>query len=456
MRWIKGIVTVVFAALLIGAAALFLWLWASPPSLLKVGSGYAAKIVCSNVFLAGRDPDQVLAIDVQAPGNPLLRLMRVSVDREAKRVHASLLGVIAPNDAIYRQGIGCTTAPDGVEMVATLQSPMPPAIKDVASGESLPWPEGDKAVLRDDLMRIVSDPALAGPGIRAIVVVKDGRILAETYGGGFSKEIPLIGWSMTKTVNAMLMGRLVHEGKISLDAAGLSASWAQDRRREITLRQMLAMESGLAFNEDYGALADVTRMLYLTSDMAEFVASQPLEHDPGTRFHYSSGDGVLMSRIWMGKAGGGEAALAYPRTALFAPLGMESAVLETDAAGTFVGSSYMYATARDWARLGLLLAQDGIWNGSRLLPEGFVGLMQASSPHSNGRYSQMQTWLPKAGDSSVASDTFYMRGHDGQTIAVMPSRGLVIVRLGLTPSSLRYDPGLLFAAVAKATGVTTP
>ncbi len=454
MRWIRGIVTVLLAALLIGAAALFLWLWASPPSLLKVGSGYAAKIVCSNVFLAGRDPDQVLALDVQAPGNPLLRLMRVSVDREAKRVHAALLGSFAPNDAVYRDGMGCTTAPDGVETVAAVQSPVPQRMKDAAAGESLSWPEGEKVDLRADLSQIVSDPVLAGPGMRAIVVVKDGRIVAENYGEGFSRESPLVGWSMTKTVTAMLIGRLVHDGRMQLDAAELAPTWTGDRRREITLRQMLAMESGLAFNEDYGALADVTRMLYLTSDMAEFVASRQLENDPGTRFHYSSGDGVLMSRIWMEKAGRGEAALGYPRTALFSPLGMTSAVLEADAVGTFVGSSYMYATARDWARLGLFLAQDGMWNGNRLLPEGFVHLMRTPSAHSNGRYSQMQTWLPKAGDNSVAPDTFYMRGHDGQTIAVMPSRNLVIVRMGLTPSSLRYDPGLLFGAVAKATGVT--
>jgi CubicO group peptidase (beta-lactamase class C family) len=258
---------------------------------------------------------------------------------------------------------------------------------------------------------------------------------------------------MTKTVTAALIGRLVDDGKMSLDMAGLVASWQSDRRKGITLSNMLAMESGLDFNEDYGALADVTRMLYLTSDMADFVAARPLNGDPGRVFHYSSGDGVLLSRIWMEKAGGGASALTYPRDKLFGPLGMRSAILETDAAGTFVGSSYMYATARDWARFGLFLAHDGVWNGNRLLPAGYVKLMQKPGHRSDGRYSQMQTWLPKRGDANVAPDTFFMRGHDGQTIAIVPSQDLVIVRMGLTPSDGGYKPDLLFGAVAKAIGV---
>src|SRR3546814_163494 len=163
-------------------------------------------------------------------------------------------------------------------------------------------------------------------------------------------------------------------------------------------------------------------MLYLEPDMAGFAADAPLAARPGTRFNYSSATAVLLSRIWMDRLESAEAALAYPRRALFGPLGMQSAVMETDARGTFVGSSYMYATARDWARFALFLLRDGTWQGQRLLPEGFVAMMSEPNATSGGRYSKMQTWL--AGRDGLPADTFFMQGHDGQTIAIVPSLDL--------------------------------
>jgi CubicO group peptidase (beta-lactamase class C family) len=186
--------------------------------------------------------------------------------------------------------------------------------------------------------------------------------------------------------------------------------------------------------------------------MAAFTAAKPPEAAPGSRFNYSSGTPVLLARIWMDRLPDPQQALNYPNHALFMPLGMRSAVMEVDAAGTFVAGSYMYATARDWARFGLLLARGGIWNGERLLPKGFVRAMHEPNSHPESRYSRMQTWLPRRGEAGIPADTFFMRGHDGQTIAVMPSLDLVVVRLGLTPSSGGYNPTLLVAAVAKATG----
>jgi CubicO group peptidase (beta-lactamase class C family) len=205
------------------------------------------------------------------------------------------------------------------------------------------------------------------------------------------------------------------------------------------------MASGLTFNEDYGDVSDVNRMLFLEPDMARFGASQPLATKPGTAFNYSSGTGTMLARIWMDRVGADAA--AYPRTALFGPLGIDSAVLEPDEAGTFVGSSYMYATARDWARLGQFVLQDGVWNGQRLLPEGFVKLMQTSNGLPGG-YSQMQTWLEP--DYGLPPDSFWFEGHDGQFVAVVPSAQLVVVRMGLTPSDLNYSPAALVKAVLAA------
>jgi CubicO group peptidase (beta-lactamase class C family) len=189
-------------------------------------------------------------------------------------------------------------------------------------------------------------------------------------------------------------------------------------------------------------------MLFLEPDMARFVESITLEDEIGSRFTYSSGTSVLLSRIWMNRIGNRDEALAYPSRAIFEPLGMTSAIMETDAAGTFVGSSYMYATARDWARFGLFLARDGVWEGARLLPEGFVAQMHEANRSSGGRYSKMQTWLPKPG-AGLPSDAFVISGHDGQNVFVIPSLDLVIVKLGLTPRSQGYDASVLASEVVK-------
>ena len=360
-------------------------------------------------------------------------------------MHAALLGFLAGNDAVYREGLGCTVMPDGVLAAVGEAFPLP-AIQPAEAGAL--WPEGEKVESDQAVVKLLSDPALTGSGMRAVVVVKNGRVVGESYAPGFAVETPLLGWSMAKTVNAALIGTLVRDGKMSLADKKLFPQWQNDQRGDISVANLLAMESGLVFNENYGAVADVTRMLFLEPDMATFAADSPLEADPGSRFSYSSGTSVLLTKIWMEKIGA--AALTYPRDALFAPLGMASAVIETDAAGTFAGSSYLYATARDWARMGMLLARDGVWNGTRILPEGFVALMGEPNGHSSGRYSQMQTWLPGREDARIPADTFFMQGHDGQNVAVVRSEDLVVVRLGLTPSSSRYDPKPLVAALVKA------
>jgi CubicO group peptidase (beta-lactamase class C family) len=443
-RRIFRVLAILSILLVAGFAA---WRYFVPPGLLQVGSGYAAKIVCSNVFLANRDPDEVLSVDVQAPGNPLLRLMQVNVDHEARRVDAALLGMIAPSQAIYREGRGCVLLPYGasVETVGATEAAGQPDAMELADTAE-PWPEGENVEAEESIEAVLSDASLAGPGMRAMLVVRAGRIVAERYGDGFSKDTPLLGWSMSKTVNAAIVGRLIMEGRVSLGDSNLFPEWSNDARAAITVANLMAMESGLAFNENYGTVADVTRMLFLEPDMARFVASLPLEADVGSRFNYSSGTSVLLSRVWMDRLAAGADAADYPRHALFAPLGMHSAIMETDAAGTSVGSSHIYATARDWARFGLLLAHDGVWRGERLLPEGFVAQMTMENVTPGGRYSQMQTWLPTAG-AKLPEDAFILEGHDGQRIFVIPSMDLVVLRMGLTPRSMGYNATALASAV---------
>lgn len=450
VKWLLGLVVV-------AAIAVFAWLYIAPPELIRVGSGYSAKIVCSSVFLAGRNADDVLALDVQAPGNPLLRLMSVSVDKAGGTVSAGLLGVLGKSVAIFRDGLGCTNVPDG--NVAAAKAVVGPVLTPAPALDA-PWPRGDRvdASQNPQIAKILDDAALTGPGMRAVVVVKDGRIVGERYGEGFSDQTRLLGWSMTKTVNAAIIGTVVKAGKLTIGETGLFASWKADGRAAISLADLMAMASGLQFNEDYGDVADVTRMLFLEPDMAGFAAAKPLAGEVGKVFSYSSGTAVMLSRLWQDAIGDKDKALAWPRVALFDPLGMQSAVLEADEHGTFVGSSYLYATARDWARFGQFLLQDGVWNGEQILPAGFVAWMREKSP-ANDVYGKGQLWLEGPGDeddpgagvaAGLSADTFWLQGHDGQTVAVIPSERLVVVRLGLTPARLGYRPQEMVAALVKA------
>lgn len=429
-----------------------------PPELIRVGANYTAKIVCSNVFLAHRDAQEVLKLDVQAPGHPLLRLMRVDVDREAKVVRAGLFGFIGKGLAVYRPGTGCATVPDGdLTQAVTYQFTQPMAI---AVTPKPTWPEGAEALPNSIVQSLIAKEELAGQGMRGIAVIYKGNLIAERYADGFSRDTPLLGWSMTKSITAAIIGMQVKDEKLKLDQTGWwPTATPPDGREKITVADLMAMSSGLRFNEGYGDVSDVTRMLYLEPDMAAYVHAQPLEHPVGTTWNYSSGTTVFLSSIWQ-KVVGAES-LSFPQRRLFAPLGMRSAVIEADARGNLVGSSYMYATAQDWARFGQFLAQDGVWQGQRLLPEGFVAMMSSLAPASKGAYGQGQVWRwGPSGDSpedkspdtafKLPPDTFWMLGHDGQSVAIVPSKQLVIVRLGLTPFKLHYKPQAMLAEVIKA------
>ncbi|AZO12195.1 MULTISPECIES: serine hydrolase [unclassified Mesorhizobium] len=454
VRFIKGLLGLAVLSVVAVAA----WLYFAPPDLIRVGAGYSAKIVCSNVFIAGRDANDVLAVDVQAPGHPLLKLMKVSVDKERGLVSAGLLWVLGKSIAVERDGVGCASVPDGNTGKARQTSLR--AARSAAVQLDALWPEGERvdASQNPEVSRIVDDQAMAGAGMRALVVVKNGRIVAERYGDGFSAKTPLLGWSMTKTVNAAIVGTLVKDGKLALDNKDLFAGWKADGRAAISLSDLMAMSSGLEFNEDYGDVADVTRMLYLEPNMAGFAAAKPLTSEVGKAFSYSSGTSLILSRLWQDALGDKAKALAWPRTALFEPLGMHSAVLETDEQGTFVGSSYLYATARDWARFGQFLLQGGVWNGTQILPAGFVDWMRQPASASKV-YGKGQVWIEGPGDeespgagiaAGLPNDTYWMEGHDGQTVAIIPSEQLVVVRLGLTPAKLGYRPQTMVAALVKA------
>lgn len=456
MKFVKRGLGILAGLVVLGVVGIYAYAVVVPPTLLRVGAGYSSAITCAATFLQHRDPQKVLETDVQAPGNPILRGYSESVDRKTGVVRSVFLEMIAPVASVNRPGLGCAVAPDG--NVAQAQDQAAPPAPGPSASPAL-WPEGaGVAPAKPGLQAVLDDNALAGPGMRAIVVVKDGHIVAERYGKGFDAKTPLLGWSMTKSVTAALVGTVIADGKLALTQDKLLPQWDGDGRAKITVADLLSMSSGLRFNEDYGDVSDVTRMLYLEPDMAKFAAGEPLVAAPGTHFSYSTGTAVILSRIWQNALGDKAAALAWPRKALFGPLGMGSAVLQTDAAGTFVGGSYIYATARDWARFGQFLLQDGAWNGKQILPASYVQMMRQPSA-TDPVYAKGMLWLAgpapvqKPGDDQaygLPKDTYWLEGHDGQTVTVIPSAGTVVVRMGLTPSREDYRPQRLVAALLKA------
>jgi len=435
LQFFVGLVVLLF----VGVTA---WLGFNPPELLRVGTGYAAKIVCSNVFIAKRNAQAVLADDVQAPGNPLLKFLNVAVDDNTHTVTVRIFGFFAPSKSVFLPGQGC----------ANVQSTDSRTVATVEAAQASPNPLD--VAISAKVQNVIEDNELAGPGMRAIAVIHNGQLIAETYGEGFNADTPLLGWSMTKSVIATLIGMRIAENRMDLARNNLLPEWQKDDRARITVANLMAMESGLRFNENYGTVADVTRMLFLEKNMAEFAASLPLEAPPGTKFNYSSGTASILSKLFMDSFKNRNEALNYPRTALFDPLGMRSALLETDASGVFAGSSYMYATARDWARLGAFLAGDGKLNGRQVLPADFVSFMRKPSAASGGRYGSAQVWLQsggaKAGEDGIPDDAFWMSGHDGQTVMIVPSMHLSVVRLGLTPSRSGYSVQNLDAQIIEA------
>jgi CubicO group peptidase (beta-lactamase class C family) len=314
------------------------------------------------------------------------------------------------------------------------------------------WPErapaaGVVAALDALLDRVCDDD---GPlaTTYAVVVVQGGAIVAERYQGQLehfdrppdpvTPQTRLLSWSMAKSILHAVVGLLVGDGLLDLDSPATVAEWSDpdDPRHAITVRQLLAMRDGLDFVEDYvdERISDVIEMLFGAGqdDMAHFAADRPLAAPPGTRFNYSSGTSNIISSVVAGAVGHGAPYEEYLRARLFGPIGMLSAEPELDPTGTWVASSYVRATARDFARFGLLYLRDGNWDGARLLPEGWVdyGRTVQSVDPEDGPYGAH--WWGVAGDTL---GTFRASGYEGQSITVCPTLDLVVVRLGKTPAA---------------------
>ena len=421
-----------------------------------IGTGYAAKYLCSSVFISKRNPESVFPDEVK-PVNPLAKIIQFEVIPNQKAVTAHSFGLFK-SKAIYREGCGCTLVVGTTEDELSRQKffdPIPKVLK-AESRPDLPWPVGnqgpvrhlpetiDAAKLKQALDKAFIEPDPTSPRkTRAVVVVYNGHLIAERYAVGFHENMPLLGWSMSKSVTNALVGILVRKGKLDLKRPAPVLEWSHkdDPRSRITLDQLLRMSSGLQFEEKYAPMYDATYMLYGSYDFAAYAANKPLTAEPDSTWYYSSGTANIIARIVRQVV-----EKEYPsyynfiRQELFDRLGMSSAVMEPDPSGTFVGSSYMFATPRDWARFGLLYLQDGVWQGQRILPEGWVGYSTRPTPKApQGQYGAL-FWL-NAGSKDhpenrrwprVPPDTFSAEGFQQQRVIVIPSKKLVVVRLGAT------------------------
>jgi CubicO group peptidase (beta-lactamase class C family) len=426
------VIPFIAAAAGLGAA---IWVLFKLRGVVDVACGYKAKVLCTAIFASGRPLDPQRADEIASDSYWILRPFRASVDVSAATVTTSL-GGLRRRTALCRPGFGATLLPREVSGGPALR-----ALERRPSGARAGrLPNATRPGVQRIVDRWFEEPNAARlRRTHAVVVVHDGEIVAERYARDVGADTPLPGWSMAKSVLSALVGILVQEGRLSIDARELLPLWRlPDPRAAISLEDLLRMRSGLRFAEAYSnPWSDVVKMLFTLPDAASYAASRPLSSTPGSVWSYSSGTTNILSAIVRQAVGESEYA-SWPRRALFDRLEMPSAIVEPDASGTFVFSSFMLATARDWARYGQLWADGGRCSDGAILSKDWIRFSTAPTLQSvDGGYGA-HWWLklnPEIGGgtpaaASIASDAFFAIGHEGQTLTVIPSRRLVIVRLG--------------------------
>ena len=406
--------------------------WLRPDLAARVATGTTAHDLCSEAFVSGLDPAQVFAENIKPrPGLSLIApLLNYEVDREQGEVRADLAGGFTSR-AIYRGTVGCAL----VKEPSVHGLPPPPAPPLEASPKQPASSPALQAALDE---AFAENPRGAPRATKAVLIVHRNHLLAERYALGYGPETPILGFSMSKSVTSALAGILVADGKLSLSTpmpleAGL--------RSGITLEHLLRMTSGLDLDETGSGFDPSNHVIYLhTEDMAADAAKAKVLAPPGQRWGYSTASTHLAARLVRDAAGGADAVQRFARERLFQPLGMQHVAMETDDTGTPVGGHYMLASARDWASFGQLYLNRGVTtDGRRLLPEGWV---QWSTQPTLGTNYGAGWWLNHKGSGpagpgynmplmpDVPADAFYALGNLGQYVVVIPSRHLVVVRLG--------------------------
>lgn len=403
---------------------------------LTIISGYAAKNMASTVLLAGRSPASVNAQDHNVP---LISLANTKYIPEELGAAANVFG-LKDRKAVCRDGLGCALLPE-----SGAAGPYPNLKpRRTLSRDATPYPIG-QGTARDtlfpevdyDKLQLALDQAFSEPEkqrTRTVAILYKDHLLAERYTGGFDADTRILGWSMTKSVLATLYGIQVFQGQIRLDDAVAWDAWKGDARSAITYDDLLRMQSGLAWDEDYGSISDVTRMLFLSEDMASVQPEKAAVAPPGEIWNYSSGTSNFLSGLLRRAIDNDQEYLDFPYRELIDRIGMSSMLLETDLSGNFVGSSYAWASTRDWARFGLLYLHRGNWAGQQLFDPSWVDYVTRPTGHSDRQYGA-HFWLNAGGKYPDAPrDLYSANGYQGQFIFIIPSKNLVVVRTGLAES----------------------
>lgn len=395
-------------------------------------SGFAAKNMASNIFMTDRN---VTSVNEQDHNVPLIKLADTEVDKDHKSASATVYGLME-RQAIYRDGLGAVLINDDYDPNAMTLRPNRTVEKD-----TLPFPyghQGEKDSIFENINYTQLEAALDGAFANAeiqktrttLVIYKD-HIVAERYLDGFDKSTPILGWSMTKSILATLYGILEHQGEIDINSPAPIDSWQNDERKNITLNHLLRMQSGLAWEEVYTSISDVTQMLFMDADMTLAQMNQEAIAEPTEIWNYSSGTTNLLSGILRKQFKSHQEYLDFPYSSLIDKIGMHSMLIEADMSGNYVGSSYGWANTRDWAKFGLLYLHNGNWNGEQLFAPEWVDYISKPTALSNGTYGA-HFWLNAEGKyPDVPKDLYSANGFQGQFVFVIPSKDLVIVRTGL-------------------------
>jgi CubicO group peptidase (beta-lactamase class C family) len=429
-RILYGIIGLL-CAILIGAAIYI-------NSLLPIITGYAAKNLCSAVFISGREASKVEAMELNFS---FIRFTKNKVDYENKSVTSRFLW--GKSKAIYRDGFGSTLL-RGVKEEDLRKIRFPSGTEPAYMQDTIPWPLGDiipdtttgidMKAIEDITRKVIVDNSYNGNAF-AFMVLHKGIPVSEAYKPDFDKNTRFLSWSMAKSFTNALIGILVRQGKIDIRQPAGIEEWKGDERSRISVNDLMQMQSGLDWNEDYGNRSDVTLMLHCESDMAHYAIKHRTFRPAGSLWYYSSGTTNIVSYLIRKQFDDDKKYYLFAYEELFNKTGMSDAIFEVDPAGTVIGSSYLYATVRDYARFALLYQNDGVFNGERILPEGWVNYTLAEASASDGRYGSF-FWINRGRDlPSVPEDMYACQGHDGQRIFILPSQELIVIVLGYSPKS---------------------
>jgi len=435
----RKIIRIVAVIVLMGIIYGFYYLYVRLPII----NGYAAKNMCSCVFVAGRKQADIEAHDLDFS---LVKYASNTVDLENKTVTSSFLGMRSQK-AYYNEKTGCSLVNKGNSFNSDSLSILPP--KATATSYLFTDFDAEKAIPakinQEKLQQAIDNHFKEVEGenarnTRAVLVLLGNQLIAEQYAEGFDKDTKQLGWSMGKSIMSTLTGILIQQGKINLDDVTGIIAWQNDDRKNITWKQLLEMNSGLEWEENYGSISDVTKMLYTEDDMYAFAVNHQLEATPGETWKYSSGTSNILSGLIRKVIGNDETYLNFANQELFNWIGAESMLLETDPSGTIVGSSYAWATPRDWAKYGLLYLENGKVGDLQIFPDWWADYTAKAANGSNGTYGA-QFWIQNDEEfPNAPKDMYFADGFQGQRVFIIPSKNLVIVRFGLANrGDISYD-----------------